>query len=207
MITSLLKELLIALLLGELFSKRLAFAGKQYTDGEIEREVIYSGAFDLTNQSYAEVFDKMSGKWPTHWFCGVYRTKLIQDLMKNPFPQCQSHDRVFMCELALAPRIFSIPEVLHHKTMYRQTLAERYSAQNVGKVFRDPQSQTKYVVAMLKRLVLSPNIPLERKLRLYPYHLSLFVWRNRVFLREWFPRLFRAALHIRAGVRRAIARA
>ena len=186
------------------YGAAIASVRRVYPDGEVQREVIYSGELDITNQSYAEVFDKMSGKWPIHWFCGVYRTKLMQDLIRMPFPKCKSHDRIFMCELSLATHIYALPEVLHHKTLYRQTLAERYGAQDVGKAFLDPKLQTRYVIAMVKRLILSPNIPLGRKLRLYPYHLSLFAWRNRIVLREWFPRAFKAVLGIKSRVRRAL---
>lgn len=180
---------------------------RQYADGEIKNEVLYKGELDLTHQSYAQVFDKMSSEWPTHWFCGVYRTKLIQSLMRRSFPRTKSHDRIVMCELSLATHIYSIPEILHYKTIYRQNLAERYSAQGVGKALHNPKAQSKYVLAMLARLIFSPDIPLYRKLWLYPYHLSLFVCRNRVFLREWFPRAFKLTLTAKRHARQLLARA
>jgi len=168
-----------------------------YVDGDVRDEVIYRGEFDVTHKSFAEVFDMMSSERPIHWFCGVFRTKLLQDLLHIPFPKCKAHDRVFMCELALTSHIYSIPEILHHKTVYRQTAADRYKNESIGNQYRDPRAHSKYVWAIVSRLLRSRNIPLLRKFWLYPYHLTAFVWRNRVFLREWFPKSFDFTLRVK----------
>ena len=173
-----------------------------YQDGVVRDEVLYKNNLDITRKSFPEVFDMMSSERPIHWFCGVFRTKLLNDLLRQPFPACKAQDRVFMCELALTTHIYSIADILHHKTLYRKAAAERYADEPIGKQYRDPHAHSKYVWAIVRRLILSRTIPLWRKLWIYPYHLTAFVWRNRVFLREWFPRAFTFAVRTRGTLRR-----
>jgi glycosyltransferase involved in cell wall biosynthesis len=179
---------------------------RQYLDGEIKSEVHYQGELDLTYKSYAEVFDMMSSEKPIHWFAGLFRTFIMHNLLRTPFPDSKAPDRIFMCELALTTHIATFPEILYHKTVYRVHASERdkYKDEAVGASYRNKKAHSRYVFAMLKRLILSPNVPLLRKLWIYPYHLSAFVWRNRVFLREWFPRTFTFALKTKAAARKGL---
>lgn len=175
-----------------------------YADGEMRDEVIYKDELNITKQSFGQVFYKMSSEWPVHWFCGVFRTSLLHALLRMPFPQCKAQDRVFMCELSLVSHIYSIPDILHHKTSYRQSAGLRYLNEPIGQRYLSPIVHSLYVWAMVSRLIRSRNIPLRRKIFLYPYHMPAFVWRNRVFLREWFPRVFNIAMKCRGMLRRLV---
>ncbi|TSC96832.1 MAG: glycosyl transferase family protein [Parcubacteria group bacterium Athens0714_26] len=161
-----------------------------YDDGSVRDEVCYTGELNLTNLNYSRVFEMMFSERPIHWFCGLFRTKLLQNLLRIPFPKCKAHDRVFMCELALATHFYSLPNILYKKTGYRQSVSERYSNDEIGAALRDNKRHFRYVWAVVSRVIRSRNIPLGRKLRILPIYLTIFLWRNRVFLRELSPRIF-----------------
>jgi glycosyltransferase involved in cell wall biosynthesis len=174
-----------------------------YPDGETHGIVSYTGDLDLTHMDYAEVFDRMATKRPVHlYYYGLIRTPLIHAMLKRQFSKSKAYDRVFMMEMSLATHFYSLAEVLFDKTVYRTSAATRYAGEAIGASFRDPHAQSKFVWAAIVRVVGSGVIPFWRKVSICPYHLSAFVWRNRVFFREWFPRMFSLSLAFKGWLRR-----
>lgn len=161
-----------------------------YDDGNIRDEVRYTGDLNLTNLSYKKVLYMMASEKPIHWFCGLFRTQLLKNLLRIPFPKCKAHDRVFMCELALVTHFYSFPNILYKKTTHRISVAERYKNDPIGVLQKEPHRHSLYVWAVINRLAKSKNIPIGRKLRILPIFYILFIWNNRVFLREWSPGIF-----------------
>lgn len=169
-----------------------------YPDGEIKDTVHYADRLDLTSKTYREVFDLMASEAPIHlYFYALTRTPIIHALTRIPFPECKAHDRVFMIEMSLATSFYSLPEILLDRTAYRLHAADRYAGASIGTLFKHSKAHSKFVWAVIWRLLRSRAIPLYRKCTIYPYHLTAFVWRNRVFLREWFPKGFALALKVK----------
>lgn len=177
---------------------------RRYDDGGEKDTVSYTDGLDLTHKSFPEVFNLMTTKRPIHlFFYGLMRTSLIQQLIRLPFPKSKAADRVFMIEMSLVTHFYPLSEILFEKTVSRQQVAERvkYKNDRIGRAFTDPKAHSRYVYAVVRRLVLSSSIPFLRKIAIYPYYLSVFLWNNRVFLREWFPSTFGLVLKVKAALR------
>lgn len=160
-----------------------------YPDGSTASEIVFAGNKDATQKSYGVVFDEMSHRSKLHWFAGIYRTKLLHDLLRQPFsPSVIRYDRVFMCELAMAAHIWCLPEIRYHKTTYQRRSNERYAADAIGAAHLDPKAHTKYILAIMRRLLCSRAIPLHRKMALYTPHFARLLWRwRRPIVQEWLP--------------------
>lgn len=179
------------------FGVAMCSVERQYDDGVKKDLILYTDQNSTTSMSQKELLYRMMSEYPTHIFLyGLYRTPLLKAVMSVPFPECKSFDRVIMCELALCTKFYSIPEILHVRTVRRPTSEPRF-------IYNDRFKQTKYVIAMCKRLLFSRNANILNKFLILPTMLLVFVWQNRVFLREWFPRFFRAVLEVK-GVARKI---
>lgn len=166
-----------------------------YSDGEVRQVVSYTDDLNLTSKTYAEVFDLMASERPIHlYFYGLIRTNIIQRMLQQSFQKSKAHDRVFMIEMSLVTHFYSVKDILFDKTLYRVHAKERYANEAIGRLFNDPYGHSKFVWAVVSRLLRSQAIPFSRKIRIYPYHLTAFIWRNRVFLREWSPKLFNLML-------------
>jgi len=153
--------------------------------GELLGEVLNVGTHDLTRQSYGEVFDKISHRGLIHFILGLYRTELLHGLLRQPFPVCIRPDRVFLCEAAFATKMYSLPDVLYHRTIHDMPAIERYGDEPVWAAYGDPKAHIKFVSSVVSRLIRSRNVPLGRKLALYPFHFLYFFWRWRnALLRE-----------------------
>jgi len=176
-----------------------------YDDGTQKDIVSYTGELGLTHLSYPEVFDLMTSERPIHlFFYGLIRTSLIHNMLRIPFPNSKGIDRVFMIEMSLATHFYALADILFEKTVHRQAVADRskYKNEAVGKAYHHSKAHSQYVWAIVKRLLMSRTIPFTRKLWIYPLHMTTFVWRNRVFMREWLPRTFKFLLKSKARVRK-----
>ena len=167
-----------------------------YGDGSTAHETCFTGAHNATHKGYAEVFEMMHGRSKLFYFAGLYRTKLLHDLLRQPFPTCIRYDRVFACELAFATHIYTLPDMLYHKTVYKVSTMVRYVKTGIIGPYLDPKSHSKYVWAIISRLVRSRSIPLTRKLTLYPWYFLRLLWYHRKFVREWSPKLYSLAHHV-----------
>ena len=154
--------------------------------GEFLGEMLNTGKNDFTHRSYGEVFTMISNRGLVHHILGLYRTRLLHDFLRQPFPMCVRFDRVFLCEVAFATKIYSLPDVLYHKTIYEVSTDKRYHTEYIKVAYQDPKAYSIFIWAVVHRLIRSRNIPLGRKLALYPFYLLSFFWRwRRVLLKEW----------------------
>lgn len=155
-------------------------------DGTFFDKVIYAGQDDLTGLGYRDVFRRMAKIYPSppvHLFIyGLFRTELLKKLLQQPFQKSIAPDRIFMCEAALATHFYSDPNVLHTRTVRNLSIAERYTEEQLGLVWKDNLRTVKYLIALLTRLVISRNIPLSRKLVEIPLPWLRLVWRQRKVL-------------------------
>lgn len=167
-----------------------------YNDGQVYKEIIFSGLKNLTKMTHLEVFKTALKKNPPVEFLyyGLWRTKILKNLVfftkdGNGFYNTIAHDKILIHEAALSYHFYTIPDILWYKTVHREVFFERYSVDS-KKMFLDSKGYWKYVFGDLKRLILSPNIPPTRKLIL-PYFISAILWAEKKdLLHELSPRLF-----------------
>lgn len=168
-----------------------------FDDGAVKDKIIFSGGNIITGLDHIKVLTRLLSEAPIHKFhYGLFRADLLKKLMKRPWPECKAMDRVFTCEAALAAQFCSVPEILYKITVYRKPASERYT-QDIASFYFTPRRHSRYVFTMVGRLISSPAAPLGRKLKILPKVLPVFIWQNRVFLRELFPNLFEFALKLK----------
>lgn len=156
-------------------------------DNTIDKEIRLSGELDLMRLDYSEVFQKLLARKPIHlFFCGLFRAEFLKKLMARSFPDCIAHDRVLMAEAALATHFFSVPQILHRRTIakessaaHQKSMVERHGSGELGKIWLNNKRYSRYVWTMLKWLFTSPVIPLKRKLLKVPFPWLILVWNNR----------------------------
>lgn len=166
----------------------------RYDDGALIREIVFAGPRDIgawdRGAVLREALDSRSDF--DQFFYGLFRTEFLHCLLRRPFPRVVAYDRVFMGEVALGARIVTSPRILWEKTVHRTSLTERYGGQDVGRSLRDPHRRTRYVAAVVSRLMSSPGAPFSRRLAYFPRYGVAFPWQNRGYLlHECAPRLYR----------------
>jgi len=132
-------------------------------------KILLTGRNDLTHLGYIAVFNKLLQGVKIHLFIyGLFRTTLIKKLMSRPFPTCIAGDRILISELALMTHFYSVKDILFTKTIAKKSIAVRYSDEKLGKEWRSPAKNLRFVITMINRLFTSPFIPLQRKLYTVP---------------------------------------
>jgi glycosyltransferase involved in cell wall biosynthesis len=162
-------------------------------NGAVVDEIILTGIHDLTPLPFGTVFRRMTKTapgGPIHLFIyGLFRRALLRKILTRSFPDCIAADRVVMSEMALVTRFSCVAPILHWKTVRHVPLDERYSEETLGQVWRDKHRVSRYLWAMLVRLITSPWIPLGRRLRHVPAVWLRLAWvRRHIVLKELLPR-------------------
>jgi glycosyltransferase involved in cell wall biosynthesis len=167
-----------------------------HEDGAFIDEVIYTGIDALTNLSYGGLFRRMVKIHPSppiHLFIyGLFRIEFLRSILKQPIQKSIAADRVLMSEVALATRFYSYANILHVRTVRSSSIAERYEKEGLGRAWKDNLRDSKYLIALLTRLIFSKNIPLKRKLLEIPGPWLLLLWRKRAALaNSCFPKILK----------------
>lgn len=171
-----------------------------YDDGEVKERVVLTGAYDLTHKGSVAIFNAALYKHPpVHFFYyGLWKTDALKNLVfwkgrreAEGFYSTIAHDKTLLWEAALSFPIYTIPDVLWHKTIYRETYYERYSPDS-KKMFLSKKGYLRFVALSIKRLTLSPNVPFYKKL-LMPYLAGAIIWSEKKnLLKEVFPQTYYA---------------
>ena len=144
---------------------------------------------DYTHKSHYEVYQEiMASKInPIFWF-GLYRREDLISWFRRRIPHCIEDANVYMYELALTTKFYSVPLVLHSK--YRDPLPAKIRHPHVGGFYADRFAYTRYIVTILTWLLSSPNIPFSRKrLMFVPWFKKFWKFKRRI-LKELFHGLF-----------------
>lgn len=131
----------------------------------------------FTDKNYASVYRTMirAKTNPIFWFA-MYRTAKLRLLFRRLVPHCIEDVTVFLCEVALSIRCYSVPQVLMSRYRDPRPLAIRHAY--LGALSREPFPRTRHIATMLWWLVTSPNIPWSRKhLIILPW--SELLWRSK----------------------------
>ncbi len=117
---------------------------------------------DYTNKSHYYVYREMlRAKMNPIFAVGLFRTEYIKRLMRRSFPKAKEDTWIWLGEVALSTKFYSVPEVLTSK--YRQPVIQRIRHGFVGDYYAEPFPFTKNCIVTLIWLISSPNIPLWRK--------------------------------------------
>ena len=92
---------------------------------------------------------------------GLFRTDYIKRLMRRSFPKAKEDTWIWLGEIALSTKLYSVPEVLTSK--YRQPVIQRVRHGFVGDYYAEPFPFAKNALVTLTWLMSSPNIPIWRK--------------------------------------------
>jgi len=161
-------------------------------DGSFYDEIIYTQKDDPTMLGYKALFRRMlkidTGNSLHFFIYGLFRTKLLKQIMQRPFPNCMASDRVVMSEIALVARYFAIHEILHQRTIYDTEIVDRYQGDEIGRLWKDDKKFTRYIVKMVTHLMTSPAITVARKLSITPLLLVFFYRKIGLVAEELFHR-------------------
>jgi len=150
-----------------------------YENGEERDRITFSGKNNLTKFGHFQLFVRMIKGDPIHIFIyGLFRTKVLRNLTRRPFPKCMAADRVFMCQAALITRFYSIGDFLYVRRVYKKPIIQRYKNSSIGDEWSNPKRNSKYLMTLFKFLMTSNIIPFYRKLWFVPCWL-LLIWRSR----------------------------
>ncbi|MDP3779205.1 MAG: glycosyltransferase family 2 protein [bacterium] len=137
---------------------------RRFNEDGLDECVLFQGAQNLTGMSYAKVYKKMVTHEPIHVFIsGLWRMSVVRTLFGRPIPETIAWDRIMMTEAALMTHFYSAEPVLFHKYVNPVSVKSRYG--------KDPEQDRhivlfayiRYLGALLKRVMLSPFVPLYRK--------------------------------------------
>lgn len=146
-------------------------------------EILFTNENDLTRLNrYAVLIKLFTKKFPIFFSYGLFRTDFLTKYLKRPLTRSTGSDKIFIAEISLATRLYSIPEILHKRTeIYKEFK---------GTIGLNEKWASDYVKEMLRRLLSSPIIPLRRKV-LVPFFWIVLLWSNKyALLKEFFPKIF-----------------
>jgi len=151
---------------------------RMYEDGEIADEIVYDGRDDVTKFSSERIFSAaIFQDPPVHLFTlGLWRKHIADRIFGYTLPNSAGNDITFVCELSFMTRLCSVTEILFEKTRYRIKKSERPAYRDHKKLYSENRAEIHFVSALIKRLLMSPNISIFQKIVLLPPRLFLLLW-------------------------------
>ncbi len=134
-----------------------------HADGTRHDIVKYSGKTDPSRMDYLNLALAIAAGRPYHLFIyGLYRL----DFLKKAFdiPPVIAGDRLFICQMALATRFCYVDQILHVRQLGEHPIKIRYANEALGRIWQDPLSHWKKLLAIGPYLLKSKVIPMYRKL-------------------------------------------
>ena len=162
-----------------------------YNNGEIEEEILFEGENELTGKSPYEIYKRilMRKKGHDHLNYGILKRELFQKIALRRPPD-KGWDAILGAQMALAGKVYSIPEVLRFSNNKLESPSEKVSkitprpAQKLRKP-KFPLVSTTYTnlfLASLSRGLTSPAVPLHRKVFvIFPWLSALWIKRKKFF--------------------------
>lgn len=130
----------------------------------------------LTHSTHVDLLRyHLQGKKSPIFYFGLYRTDFLKKILKRHFPVTAQGPLLFLCEVALSTRMYSVPEILHTRFQDMRPRLERHPDHPYALAEQRSLAMTHYMIASLWWLLTSPSIPFRRK---------------RLIFRPWFERLW-----------------
>lgn len=133
---------------------------------------------DKTYQKIYAMYLHQRGHLSPIFFFGLYRTLLLKSIVRRGLPISSQGPMVFLCEVALATRCYSVPEPLHTRLQNARSRIERHPDHPFALAERKPFALTHYLLFIFYWLLTSPVIPLSRK------WLIVRPWISRVWIKK-----------------------
>ncbi len=158
-----------------------------WPDGSLKKRVLFTDDLDLTGQNYKSIFRKMMFDSPIHVCCyGIFRRNFLLGLLRRGVPAYARHDRILMCEAALATRLATVEPTLFFKVRNDAPIKTRarYTGDYMAAISNDPLARTKYFFILPFWLFTSSMIPVRRKF-IVPLIWAKLMWlKKRDILKE-----------------------
>lgn len=104
-------------------------------EGSYIDSILFSGDEDPNRMSYLQLFMEMAKRNRYHYLIyGLYHTDFLKKAWANPLPTVPSHDRLFMCQIALATQIRYVGQFLHVRTIHDMPIELRYPEEEVSRL-------------------------------------------------------------------------
>ncbi len=132
--------------------------------GEVLDVVRYSGAEDPSRLSSWQITMRLAGGRPHHLFIyGLHRADFLKRAFTGFAPVVAS-DRLFMCRIAMGGRFAYVDEILYRRLVRRAPIAERYSDEGVGRLWRGSAPRWRLALRAGPYLWSSAVLPPARRL-------------------------------------------
>ncbi|OHA20656.1 MAG: hypothetical protein A2836_02240 [Candidatus Taylorbacteria bacterium RIFCSPHIGHO2_01_FULL_45_63] len=133
----------------------------------------------FTNASYQDLFWHYlrNGKSPIFFF-GLYRTDALKRILKRHFKVTARGPHLFLCEVALSMKMYSVEKILHTRLQDMRSNLERHPDHPHTKAEYRPLAGTNFLFTTLLWLLTSTVIPLRRK------YSMVKLWSRRVWLKK-----------------------
>jgi glycosyltransferase involved in cell wall biosynthesis len=147
--------------------------------------VRYMGSRDPSRMSGPKLAIALARGEPYHLYIyGLYRTEFLRKALVR-FPRVAGGDRLFVCQVALATKFCYVDQVLHTRYMSNTPLGERYSNEELGRLWRDPLSSFRLVGHAGSYLLQSRLIPWQYRLWIPLVVVRLALWQfERISVRQ-----------------------
>lgn len=170
------------------FGVAMSSIERVYENGLLFDYILLKSNNDLTKCDYEEVFKKMikikHNQYIHNYFYALYRTDLLKSFLDQPFPDCLAGDRVFMCEIALSIRFYSIPDILFRKTISKKSIKLKYENESIGKRWEEKGKYSRYYFYIFKRVIFSQYIPFKRKVEASIIWMGMLALNRRIIKEE-----------------------
>ena len=150
---------------------------QKYINGIDNKQTIETHYFN--NCSHQDLFRfYLRGKKSSIFFFGLYRTDFLKRILKRHFRVTAHGPHLFLREVALSTRMYSVEKILHTRLQDRRSRLERHPDHPHTLAEYSPLAVTHQLFVTLTWLLSSPVIPLSRK------HLIFKPWLRRVWIKK-----------------------
>ena len=131
--------------------------------GRLADVVRFGGPADPARLTPWQLTLQIAGGRPYHLFIyGLYRTSFIKRAFTG-FAPVIAADRLFMCRVAMAAPFAYVDEVLHRRVVRNASIADRYSDEAIGRLWRGTAARWRLALAAGPYLWRSPVLPRGRR--------------------------------------------
>ena len=109
------------------------------------------------------VFRAVTTENVCYWIYGLYRTEYIKSIFNEKIPQVFGSDLIFITHVFMTCRVRYVDKVLLSIQLHKEHTSERYSDENIGKLYGDRFRYIKMAAQLGPHLSRSSIIPTRNK--------------------------------------------
>ncbi|MDP2593100.1 MAG: glycosyltransferase family 2 protein [bacterium] len=142
---------------------------------------------DLTSASYQDNFKMhFRGKKGPIFFFGLYRTSFLKKILKRPFKATMHGPLLFLSEVALSAKMYSVPKVLHTRFQDIRSRLERHPDHPHTLIEHGNFPVTQYIFTVFIWIWTSSEIAFKRKfLMLKPWSRRVLIKKRKIAMEFW----------------------